>query len=170
MTANLPSLKERLSAVAADIVSQKHLDQPGNTLVIMSGSNDTSREALLNRDLIIQHFPFTIGRFSHQEPFSSMKPDLVISDHGSDLISPQHLSIEQYGDEVVLSDENSTSGSLVNDTLLGKNVGGKSKIKLRAKKMTLSWVGHPPPLSFRWRSRALTGSGSMVTMWDAKIA
>jgi len=54
--------RERLSAFAADIVSQKHLDQPGNTLVIVSGSNDTSREALLNRDLIIQHFPFTIAR------------------------------------------------------------------------------------------------------------
>jgi hypothetical protein len=69
MTANPPSLKERLSAVAADIVSQKRLDQPGNTLVIMSGSNDTSREALLNRDLIIQHLPFTIGGWKGRRRF-----------------------------------------------------------------------------------------------------
>ena len=149
MTEDPRSLKDRLSAVAADIVPQKHLDQPGNALVIMSGSNDTSREALLNRDLIIQHLPFTIGGFSHLEPFSSMKPDLIISDHGSDLISPQHLAIEQHGDEVVLSDENSRSGSLVNDTLLGKNVGGQSKIKLREGKNDIILGGASCPFIFQ---------------------
>ena len=140
------------------MVSQKRLDQPGNTLVIMSGSNDASRQALLNRDLIIQHFPFTMGGFSPLEPFSSMKPDLVISDHGSDLSSPQHLSIEQYGDEVVLSDETSTSGSLVNDTLLGKNVGGQSKIRLREGKNDIVLGGASSPFVFQME---VTGTGKV---------
>ena len=77
MTEDPRSLKERLSVAAEAIGHQKHLDQPGKTLVIMSGLNDTSKEALLNRVLIIQHFPFIIGRFLSQEPFSSMTQDLV---------------------------------------------------------------------------------------------
>ena len=43
----------------------------GNNVVLMSGLTIAAREALLNRELVIRYFPFSIGRQAYGDPRSS---------------------------------------------------------------------------------------------------
>jgi hypothetical protein len=148
--------KERFNALAEDIGYQRNLEQGGRHFVIMSGLNDASKETLLRRDFIIQQFPFTIGRFSPTQPFSSVKGDLLIADNRVVPISEQHLSIERRDDRIILSDPSSSAGSLVNKEQLGENAGGEGEIELKQgeNEAILGGTGSP----FIFQMRVLTGA------------
>ena len=87
--------KERFNALAEDIRYQRKLEQKGRPFVIVSGLNETSKRALLGRNLMIRQFPFTIGRFSPRRPFSSAKGDLL---HDDILLITQDISQEIFTD------------------------------------------------------------------------
>jgi HD-GYP domain-containing protein (c-di-GMP phosphodiesterase class II) len=151
MKLNQASAKERFNALAEDIRYQRNLEQGGRPFVIMSGLNETSKEALLGRDFIIQQFPFTIGRFSPAQPFSSVKGDLLIADNRVVPISEQHLSIARRGDRITLSDPSSGTGSLVNKEPLGKNAGGEGEIEMKQGENETILGGADSPFVFQMR-------------------
>ncbi len=117
-------------------------------MVSLTGLNDTSREFLTNRRIIIRHFPFRIGRFSLEDPFFSLKQDLSIPDNGPYRLSREHLSIERNGDQIVLVDEKSRLGSVVNKRILGKRAGGESRIALEVGKNQVILGGGSSPFRF----------------------
>ena len=149
MPIEFSKLVDKLQRAAEEVAPQKKADARGKPLVILTGLNATSKEALLNRALVIEAFPFTIGRFSPQQPFSSMKPDLVIADSRSEPLSEKHLTLGLRENRIVLGDGNTPSGSMVNDHLIGKNVGGKGKVRLREGTYKLTLGGPDSPFVFR---------------------
>jgi len=154
------SAKERFNALAEDIRYQRRLEQKGRPFVILSGLNETGKTALLGRDFMIQRFPFTIGRFSPRRPFSSAKGDLLIADHRTEPISEQHLTIERRDDQIILSDPNSRTGSLVNNKLLGTNAGGKEQIELEQGEHEVILGGSGSPFRLQMR----VGRGGKVSI------
>ncbi|MFH1243864.1 MAG: HD domain-containing phosphohydrolase [Pseudomonadota bacterium] len=108
-----------------------HPDLSDDYVVNIRGLSDETRELLLDRTMVIRYFPFLIGRFSWSDPFSFLKQDLSIRDGGQYGISRQHVTIERHGDKIVLVDEKSRKGSLVDSQLLGKRAGGRGKIELK---------------------------------------
>ncbi|MCJ7593997.1 MAG: FHA domain-containing protein [Desulfobacterales bacterium] len=144
--------KEKLKALARDVASERLLDGPDNVVVVLSGLNEVSKQALLDRDLILQSFPFTFGRFSPHRPFSSVQSDLLVSGEGSDFISERHLSFQKSNGNIFVKDEESQSGSLINDTALGKNAGGPGQVRLEDGKGKITLGGPSSPFVFQVQS------------------
>ncbi|MBW2209353.1 MAG: hypothetical protein JRG79_20900, partial [Deltaproteobacteria bacterium] len=119
MPIEFSKLVEKLQRAAEDVDSEKGAKDQGKALIVLTGLNATSKEALLDRALVIEAFPFTIGRFSPQQPFASMKPDLVISDSRTTPLSEKHLTLVRKQSRIILGDANTPTGSLVNDHLIG---------------------------------------------------
>lgn len=157
MPIEFSKLVDKLQRAAEEVAPQKTADARGKPLVILTGLNAASKEALMNRALVIEAFPFTIGRFSHQQPFSSMKPDLVIADSRPEPISEKHLTLGLRENRIVLGDENTPSGFLVNEHLIGKNVGGKGKVGLKEGTYKLTLGGPDSPFVFRLKVEEANG-------------
>ena len=118
------NVKQRLIETAADLNHKKYIfPAEGNYIVNISGSNKVTMEALLGRKLTIRHFPFTIGRSSSSYSFSFRGPDFLINDNEPGHISRKHLSIDLQDGQIIVKDENSRFGSLINNEHLGKNAG-----------------------------------------------
>ena len=151
MALDQASARDRFNILAEDIRHQRNLEKKARPFVIVSGLNETGKTALLGRNLMIQQFPFTIGRFSPRRPFSSVERDLMIADHRDELISEHHLSIESRDDRIILSDTNSRTGSLVNNELLGTHAGGKEQIELEGGEHEVVLGGSGSPFRFKMR-------------------
>ncbi len=157
MPIEFSKLVEKLQRAAEDVDSKKGAKDQGKALIVLTGLNADSKEALLDRALVIESFPFTIGRFSPQQPFASMKPDLVISDSRAMPLSEKHLTLVRKQGRIILGDANTPTGSLVNDHLIGKNVGGKGKVGLREGTYKLTLGGRGSPFVFRLQVKAGNG-------------
>ncbi|MEW6616225.1 MAG: HD domain-containing phosphohydrolase [Thermodesulfobacteriota bacterium] len=142
---------ERLHHEAQDTKYQSYIHDSDRLVVVISGLNNTSKAALLNRERIIRHFPHTIGRYSPSKGFIYKGADLIINERSPYRISRQHLSIERRGDQIILVDKNSKFGSLVNNTLLGKNVGGKEETSLRYGQNEVILGGQNSPFAFHMK-------------------
>jgi len=143
------NVKQRLIETAAGLNHKKYIfPAEGNYIVNISGSNKVSKEALLGRKLIIRHFPFTIGRSSSSYSFSFRGPDFLINDNEPGHISRKHLSIDLQDGQIIVKDENSRFGSLINNEQLGKNAGGKEWIHLRYGKNEVRLGGRSSPFLF----------------------
>ena len=142
-------ITERLHALMAKRAIQDFPESQGDLKVVLSGCNQISADALLNRNLIIQDFPFKIGKFSPLASFDSMKQDLVLVEDGPDRISEHHLVIEKYDGHIVLADEKSKSGTLVNHTELGKNGGGPGRTTLKEAECKIKLGGLDSPFVFK---------------------
>ncbi|MFC1869583.1 HD domain-containing phosphohydrolase [Thermodesulfobacteriota bacterium] len=142
-------VKKRLNKLVEDISQERHIKlTEGNYSIIISGLTEVSKEALLGRNLIIRHFPLSIGRISPIDEFSSMRPDFVIPDKEPVRISRKHVLIDRQDEKIVMVDENSRFGSLVNDVKIGKKAGGKSKIPLKLGKNEVKMGGNSSPFIF----------------------
>ena len=143
------SAKQRLQEAVANLSQENYIyPTERNYIVTISGLNKISKEALLGKKLIIRHFPFTIGRASFSHPFSFRGPDFLIVESETGRISRKHLSIDLQDDQIVLEDENSRFGSLINGEQIGKNAGGKGRISLRYGKNELKLGGRSSPFVF----------------------
>lgn len=120
----------------------------GNWIVRFSGLTQTAKEALLGRDLAVRHFPFTIGRAQLESGFSKDEPDFVLHDTEPARISRNHLSIDTEDDRIILADEASRLGTLVNGELLGKKTGGRSRIFLQQGRNKVILGGRSSPFVF----------------------
>lgn len=137
------------SFIKKDDTGKSLQDYKPNYVVILSGLNYFSREALLNRSLIIRYFPFKFGRVSKSNPFISDKLDFVIHDVQPFRISKRHISLEMDGDQIFVVDENSKLGSFVNGKQLGKNAGGNIRIGLKYGENEIVLGGAFSPFRFR---------------------
>ena len=134
---------------ASDSGKEKYIfPAGGNYIVTVSGLTKVSKAALLGRALIIRHFPFTIGRSSFGSAFSSSGADFSISEAEPGRISRKHLSIDLQDEQIVLVDENSRFGSMINGEQLGKNAGGKDRISLRYGVNEVKLGGRSSPFVF----------------------
>jgi len=149
MKMNQRSVMAKVYDVAEKFSNTEYPDYRNEHLVAISGLNNHSKKILLNRDLIVRHFPFKIGRISCRNPFSSMKQDFVITDEKPFRISKRHLSIEVYDKQIYLADEESRLGSIVNGTPMGRNAGGKREIALRYGKNEVVLGGSSSPIIFQ---------------------
>jgi len=149
MAIEFSKLVERLQKTAEEMGPKGDAPETQQPLVVLTGMNQISKEALLDRSLVIEDFPFSIGRFSPQQPFASMSPDLVIADSRPEPLSEKHLVMDRREDRIVLGDGDTRTGSLVNHHLIGKNVGGKASVKLRKGSYRLTLGGPDTPFVFR---------------------
>lgn len=143
--------REEQKTLSQDAGLERLLDAAHGVVVVLSGLNEVSKKALLNRDLVLQSFPFKVGRFSPHLPFSSSPSDLLIAEEGSNFISERHLSIEKSNGDIFLKDERSQSGSLFNDKPFGKNGGGPHQIRLDRGKSKITLGGPSSPFVFQVR-------------------
>ncbi len=158
MPMEFSKLVDKLQRAAEEAAPEKKAKARGTPLVVLTGLNGTSREALMNRALVIEAFPFTIGRFSPQQPFSSMEPHLVLADSRSVPLSEKHLTLEMGDNRIILGDEDTPTGSIVNDRLIGRNVGGKGKVGLREGTYKVMMGGPGSPFVFRLQVKAGNGA------------
>ena len=136
---------KRLDDFSKSLVQMEPVVKGNEYLLAISGLSPVSNDALFGRDLIIRHFPFSIGRGLSINNFSSTKPDFVLSDKKPYRISRQHLTITRRNEHIVLTDTTSRLGSLVNGILIGKKAGGKSNIALSYGENEVILGGHSSP-------------------------
>jgi hypothetical protein len=107
-----------------------HVSSPSGGKVTVEGITPRATEVLHGRPVVVQHFPYRIGRrTSPGDPFSSN--ELAIPDGSPWWISPSHCMLSHVGDRCFLIDRGSRLGTLVD----GKMVGGTKqtgRVELRA--------------------------------------
>jgi putative nucleotidyltransferase with HDIG domain len=158
---------ERLLHEVQDAEYQSYIHDSNQLVVAISGLNNISKTALLNRERIVRHFPYTIGRYSPSESFAYKGADLHIADQSPYRLSRQHLSIERRGDQIILVDKNSKFGSLVNNTLLGKNVGGEEEVTLKYGQNEIILGGQTSPYVFHMKVIKIDNIG--ISYDDVKL-
>jgi predicted nuclease with RNAse H fold len=127
----MKSLFERLRQVS-DLLAEKDAELHPATKeemeveIIMEGQTIEAKKALDNRKLLITKFPFLIGRYSFQDPNSDVfyYNDLTIEEEKPYVISRNHLSINNDGGALYVTDRGSAFGAIVN----GKEIGGSTGI------------------------------------------
>ncbi|MHB8772812.1 MAG: HD-GYP domain-containing protein [Syntrophales bacterium] len=120
----------------------------GAAAVRLQGLNSTSTKALYGQEMIIRYFPFRIGRMENYPNPLSEGPDLLLEDHPPFHISRLHLGMERRGSGIVLTDPDSSSGSIVDGRLLGERRGGPAEILLGAGKHEIRLGGTASPYQF----------------------
>jgi len=119
-----------------------------NFLTVLTGINDISKKALLDRKLIINNFPTTFGR-EVPENFSFYSNHFVqIYDKRPYCISPKQFSLVINKGQVYIKDENSKLGTIVNGEPLGESAFGKNIIPLKQGKNVIQLGGAISPLIF----------------------
>jgi HD-GYP domain-containing protein (c-di-GMP phosphodiesterase class II) len=150
---------ERLKAVVRDPDREVDvLATRGNYRVTISGLTKTSKEALLGRDLMVRHFPFTIGRSHFGSGFSRGEPDFPLQDTEPVRISRRHLTLELRDGRISLTGRTSRFGSLVNGEPLGKKAGGSGRISLTEGNHEVILGGRSSRLIFRMEVRRSKGT------------
>ena len=120
----IKSLFERLRTANKMLISK---DAPGSEgsierkelgqtkIVVLSGTNETSRDALDGGEIEINKFPFKIGREQRSSEIDVFSDnDLYLRDSQPLNVSRNHFSINKAGDEVVIIDRGSKLGTIVN--------------------------------------------------------
>lgn len=74
-------------------------------------------------DLVIEKFPFRIGRLNQEDGSVFSSNDLSIPDKQPFQVSRNHCSIEREGDHYFIRDRGSTLGTIVNNVQIGVNHG-----------------------------------------------
>ena len=158
MAIEFSKLVKKLQSAAEETQPRGVAEDREKPLVVLAGLNEISREALLDRKLVIEDFPFSIGRFTPRQPFASVTPDLVIADSRINPLSEKHLVIQCKEDRIILGDGDTATGSMVNEHLIGKNVGGKGSVRLREGRYTLTLGGPGSPFVFSLQVKTSNGS------------
>jgi pSer/pThr/pTyr-binding forkhead associated (FHA) protein len=119
-----------------------------NFLTVLTGINDISKKALLDKELIINNFPTTFGRKVPAD-FSFYNNRFVqIYDKRPYCISPKQFSLVINKGQVYIRDENSKFGAIVNGEPLGESASGKKIIQLKQGKNVVQLGGDISPLIF----------------------
>ncbi|MGR3301806.1 MAG: FHA domain-containing protein [Candidatus Scalindua sp.] len=99
--------------VDEEAVEYKGLGQTKS--VVLSGTNETSRDALDGGEIEINKFPFKIGREQRSSGVDVLSDnDLYLRDSQPLNVSRNHFSVDKVGDEVVIIDRGSKLGTIVN--------------------------------------------------------
>jgi HD-GYP domain-containing protein (c-di-GMP phosphodiesterase class II) len=145
-----PRALANLETEVSDSAQRKAFDDD-TPIVVMSGLNGQSKTVLMGRDLTIRFFPFLVGRIPRQRNAASQTPDLVIREAEPYRISHLHLSMERRGNRIFLVDRNSRYGSIVNNNLLGENIGGIAEIPLNPGDNEIILGGRNSPFIFKMK-------------------
>ncbi|MBI3090159.1 MAG: cyclic nucleotide-binding domain-containing protein [Candidatus Tectomicrobia bacterium] len=117
--------------------------------VILSGVSKPAQDALEGHEMVIDRFPFKVGRQSRDSSVDALSHnDLYLSDHAPYNVSRNHFSINQSLGQRYLVDRGSKLGTLLNNQRLGGG-GGADRVKLNQGENIIV-VGSPSsPFRFR---------------------
>ena len=119
-----------------------------NFLAVLTGMNDITKKALLDKELIINNFPVTFGREVPEDFSFSERHFVQIYDKRPYSISPKQFSLVINEGQVYIEDENSKLGTIVDGQPLGESVHGKKIIPIRLGKHVIQLGGVNSPLVF----------------------
>ncbi len=110
-----------------EAVEHKELDQA--KIVVLSGTNETSRDALDDCEMEINKFPFKVGRLHESGVVDVLSDnDLYLEDFPPFNVSRNHFSIDKVGAEVVIIDRGSKLGTIVNGKIIREQLILKKSI------------------------------------------
>ncbi len=99
-------------------------------------------------DLMIEKFPFRIGRLNHEDGSVFSSNDFSIPDKQPFQVSRNHCSIEREGDHYFVRDRGSTLGTIVNGVPIGVQHGTLT-VDLKKGENTLIVGSQRSPYKFR---------------------
>jgi HD-GYP domain-containing protein (c-di-GMP phosphodiesterase class II) len=130
--------------------SGRCIDFPKYEFVIeLTGLTKTARQVLFNQPLILLYFPFRMGRLSRSDPKSTAQQDLLLPDFRPFFVSRNHIVFDRRGNDIVIIDETSTCGTIVDDTLIGKRANGPHYAVLAPGSHTIAIGGPGSPFLFQ---------------------
>jgi HD-GYP domain-containing protein (c-di-GMP phosphodiesterase class II) len=118
-------------------------------VVELSGLTKTARQVLFNQPLILLYFPFRMGRLSRSDPKSTAQQDLLLPDFRPFYVSRNHIVFDRRGDDIVIIDETSTCGTIIDDRLIGKRANGQDNAILVPGLHTIAIGGPGSPFLFQ---------------------
>ena len=130
--------------------SHHHLSTPECHFVVeLIGLTKTARQVLFNQPLILLYFPFRMGRLSRSDPKSTAQQDLLLPDFRPFYVSRNHIVFDRWGDDIVIIDETSTCGTIIDDRLIGKRANGQNYAVLAPGSHTIAIGGPGSPFLFQ---------------------
>jgi HD-GYP domain-containing protein (c-di-GMP phosphodiesterase class II) len=121
----------------------------GHFVVELAGLTKTARQVLFNQPLILLYFPFRMGRLSRSDPKSTSQQDLLLPDFRPFYVSRNHIVFDRRGDDIVIIDETSTCGTIIDDRLIGKRANGENYAILVPGPHTIAIGGPGSPFLFQ---------------------
>lgn len=119
------------------IVETNECEYPNDTdLVILSGLNESSSEALGGREMTISKFPFRVGRKRESN-------DLCLQELPPYNVSRNHFLIDKLEEKYVVVDRESSLGTIVN----GRRINLQSVLKRKENKIIAG--SHRSPFVFK---------------------
>lgn len=126
---------------------------PGQKLqVSLEGLTPAAEAALPENPLVIEHFPFRIGRKS-SDPLAHN--DLSIDDTVPYQISRHHVMIVKHQDQIGVLDRGSTLGAVLNNTRLGGFTNRSGPLFIEGEESTLVLGVPDSPYQYKIRVRPL---------------
>ncbi len=121
-----------------EAIEQKELGQ--TKIVVLSGTNGTSRDALDGGEREINKFPFKVGREQSSGGLDCFSDnDLYLKDSQPLNVSRNHFSIDMVREEVVVVDRGSSLGTIVN----GKKIKEQLILKKSINEITVGMSNSP---------------------------
>ena len=138
-------LENQISSTTTEIVSDDR------KTVRMSGLTKEAQNTLKNRDIVINKFPFKVGRnSSHVSDAIFVNNDLYINDTAPYNVSKNHMSINFHDEQFYILDRGSSLGTIVNGKQIGGNVSNY-KINLEPGENTIILGSETSPFQFKIR-------------------
>ncbi len=115
------------------------------TGVALSGVSELAKDALDNKVLTLNKFPFKVGRKSYHTADVLSSNDLYLQDDSPYNVSRNHFSINIINNNVYLTDRGSTLGTIVN----GNRISGDTPpMPLQKQKNEVTVGGQQSPFKF----------------------
>lgn len=152
----IKALFERLrtankTLISKDILGQEtveHKEFEHEKIIILSGTNGASRDALDGGEIEIDKFPFKIGRDQQSSEFDVFSDnDLCLRDSPPFNVSRNHFAIDMVRGRVVVVDRRSRLGTIVN----GKKIKEQHILKNSINEITVGM--HNSPFVFKLEIR-----------------
>ncbi|MBN1127652.1 MAG: HD domain-containing protein [Chitinispirillaceae bacterium] len=125
-----------------------HPDGVRATVIELTGQTKQSRMVLNNQTLVVLYFPFRLGRLSRSDPKSTARQDLLLPDYRPFFVSRNHIVFDRKGDDIVIIDESSTCGTIVDNALIGRMTDGRNLAILKPGQHVISIGGPGSPYLF----------------------
>ncbi|MCX7981525.1 MAG: HD domain-containing protein [Syntrophales bacterium] len=146
MDKSLSEAMEKLKReVGSELSARDKLENP--PVVVLSGQSVQTRKLLLDREMVIRHFPFSIGRRRTIPMISRMEPEILIEDVPPFRISRKHVTLRRDELGIWLMDEKSAKGTVLD----GKRLKASEAVLVEPGAHELILGGYTSPYAFSLR-------------------